>query len=90
MTKYIFETNATDREWKRLRLIEQAIDAETITLLDCAELDIGARCLEIGAGAGSIVEWMAARVASSTTRSRGPTTPFVKCSLMPVSILLMG
>ena len=65
MTKYIFETNAIDREWKRLRLIEQAIDAETIALLDRAALDNGARCLEIGAGAGSIVRWMAARVGPS-------------------------
>lgn len=65
MTKYIFEANATDREWKRLLLIEQAVDTETIALLDRAGLDIGARCLEIGAGAGSIAGWMAARVGSS-------------------------
>ncbi len=65
MTKYFFETNATDREWKRLLLIEQAVDTDTIALLDRAGLDRGARCLEIGAGAGSIVRWMAGRVGPS-------------------------
>jgi SAM-dependent methyltransferase len=65
MAKYLFETNANDREWKRLRMIEEAVDAETIALLERAALDIGGRCLEIGAGAGSIVGWMAARVGAS-------------------------
>jgi ubiquinone/menaquinone biosynthesis C-methylase UbiE len=65
MTKYLFETNRTDREWKRLRMIEQAVDAETIALLERAGLGTGARCLEIGAGAGSIVGWMAKRVGLS-------------------------
>jgi hypothetical protein len=29
MTKYLFETNANGREWKRLRMIEEAVGAET-------------------------------------------------------------
>lgn len=65
MTRYLFEDNATDREWHRLRLIERAVDRETIALLEQSGIKVGATCLEVGAGAGSIVEWMATRVGTS-------------------------
>ena len=65
MARYIFEDNTSDRELNRLRMIEGAVDAETIALLEQTGLTTGASCMEIGAGAGSIVEWMASRVGTS-------------------------
>ncbi len=62
MTRYIFEDNRVDREWNRLRMIERAVDAESIALLERTGIAPGCSCLEAGAGAGSIVEWMASRV----------------------------
>lgn len=64
MTRYLFEKNADDRELGRLRMIEAAVDADTIRLLEEAGITTGWSCLELGAGAGSIVEWMGARVGS--------------------------
>lgn len=62
MAGYIFEKNAEDRERRRLRLIEAACDAETTGLLSEIGVISGWKCLELGAGAGSIVEWLGARV----------------------------
>jgi SAM-dependent methyltransferase len=53
---------ATDAERERLASIERAYDAGTFDTL--GKLGIGARwrCLEVGAGAGSVARWLAARV----------------------------
>jgi SAM-dependent methyltransferase len=64
MSDYIFHKNAEDRELGRLRLIEFAVDSHTIALLEETGITAGWSCLELGAGAGSIVEWMGARVGS--------------------------
>ncbi|MCV6981837.1 methyltransferase domain-containing protein [Mycolicibacterium pulveris] len=62
---YVFEQDfAHERE--RLRGMEALWDAGSQALLD--ELGIGAgwNCLEVGAGGGSMVEWMAGRGATVT------------------------
>lgn len=64
MSRYVFAKNAEDRELGRLRMIEAAVDPDTIVLLVETGVAAGWRCLELGAGAGSIVEWMGNRVGS--------------------------
>jgi SAM-dependent methyltransferase len=49
-------------EIERLRLLEATYDAGTTAILDRLPLPADARCLEIGAGAGSIAYWLADRV----------------------------
>lgn len=62
MSGYVFDKNAVDRELGRLRLIETAVDPDTIGLLKQTGLSTGCSSLELGAGAGSVVEWMGRRV----------------------------
>src|SRR5688572_27742181 len=59
MTQYIFEQNREDRELERLRLIEQALDEDSIARILSTGVTKGWRCLELGAGAGSIAQWLA-------------------------------
>ena len=53
------------RERARLRLIEELYDPASTRLLSSLGLTSGWRCLELGAGAGSIACWLAARIAPS-------------------------
>ncbi|ORA73927.1 hypothetical protein BST25_11060 [Mycobacterium heidelbergense] len=46
----------------RLRNLQQASDSSTISHLDAIGVGSGWRCLEVGAGAGSIASWLGARV----------------------------
>jgi SAM-dependent methyltransferase len=62
MNRYLFDHNTAERELGRLRMIEAAVDPETIRLLETAGIAPGWTCVEIGAGAGSIVEWLGPRV----------------------------
>jgi len=59
MTEYVFEKHQHQDELLRLRLIEQALDPTTIAHLEHTGIQAGWRCLELGAGAGSIMKWMA-------------------------------
>jgi SAM-dependent methyltransferase len=56
--EYIFERNQQEQELLRLRMIEEAIDPATMTLLQATGIQKGWRCLEVGAGAGSVMRWM--------------------------------
>jgi SAM-dependent methyltransferase len=58
VNEYIFEKNQDDQELQRLRLIEQALDEASIARLQQTSVRQGWRCLELGAGAGSIAQWM--------------------------------
>ena len=58
MTEYIFERNAADQELERLQMIQEALDLRTIARLETAGLRPGGRCLELGPGAGSIMQWI--------------------------------
>jgi SAM-dependent methyltransferase len=58
---YLFNhDDKTERE--RLAAIEAGLDPTTIECLERIGVREGWRCLEIGAGAGSIVEWLCRRV----------------------------
>lgn len=59
---YIFDDAESQSELERLRAIEAEFDEATRRELSEAGLSDGWRCLEVGAGAGSIARWMAERV----------------------------
>lgn len=57
-TTYIFEGTAGMSELRRLRLLEAVFDPKTREWLASAGPLTGRRCLEVGAGAGSIATWL--------------------------------
>ena len=59
MAEYIFSDNQENIEYYRLRLLEDAFDKKTKSILRAAGLKERWKCLEIGPGAGSILGWMA-------------------------------
>lgn len=59
---YLF-SSATDLGYAQLRYIEALLDGPTTELLWTTRPQPGWRCLEIGAGGGSIARWMAQRSA---------------------------
>jgi SAM-dependent methyltransferase len=65
--RYIFGENADDAELARLRLLESWADPITIESLGPTSVAAGWRCLEVGAGAGSIARWLSDRVGASGT-----------------------
>jgi SAM-dependent methyltransferase len=60
---YVLDQGFAD-ERKRLSGMESLWDPGTQALLDELGIGSGRRCLEVGAGGGSMVQWMAARGAS--------------------------
>lgn len=64
-----------DTESARLRLLEAGRDPGTISRLDRLGIAPGWRCLEAGAGAGSIARWLADRV--------GPTGSVLAADINP-------
>ncbi|NJP11448.1 MAG: methyltransferase domain-containing protein [Leptolyngbyaceae cyanobacterium RU_5_1] len=63
--KYIFNDSEHSRELERLRAIEEVFDPASRKRLLAAGLSTGWQCLEVGAGAGSIMRWMADVVGES-------------------------
>ena len=61
---YAFD-NAWAHARRRLRGLEQLLDPGTIRHLEALNVGEGWRCLEIGAGGGSIAEWLCRRVGST-------------------------
>ena len=61
MSTYLFE-HTWEQERRRLDLLEQVFDPGTVEHLGRIPLPAGGRCLEVGAGAGSIARWMCERV----------------------------
>lgn len=59
---YVFDNTQDDTELVRLRTLEQVFDPHTRRQLLATGLGRGWRCLEIGAGAGSIASWMSETV----------------------------
>jgi len=59
---YVMNSAGTDFENARLRNLQQASDSCTIGHLDAIGVGPGWRCLEVGAGAGSIASWLGTRV----------------------------
>lgn len=62
MNQYIFDNKSEEREFQRLQLVEAANDSTTIRLLEETGIQPGWHCLEVGAGAGSILRWMGSQV----------------------------
>ncbi len=54
--------NAHELQGERLRALEAALDAGTIRHLEGCGIAPGWRCLDVGAGGGSIADWMCERV----------------------------
>ena len=59
--------NARPGQRERLGALEALLDADTIRHLESRGVERGWRCLEIGAGGGSIATWLSARVAPEGT-----------------------
>ena len=59
---YFWSDHEADDELTRLRLIEQFNDPSTLRHLDAIGVAEGWRCLEVGAGAGSVTRWLSQRV----------------------------
>jgi ubiquinone/menaquinone biosynthesis C-methylase UbiE len=60
--EYFWSTHEADDEFTRLKLIEEFNDPSTFRLLDAIGVAGGWRCLEVGAGGGSVVRWLSDRV----------------------------
>ncbi len=60
--RYVLATVDAATEGKRLGLLEQRFDTGTIRRLGELGVTSGWRCLEVGAGHGSIARWLAERV----------------------------
>jgi SAM-dependent methyltransferase len=61
--RYAFD-NAHELQRERLQALEAALDAGTIRVLRGCGITPGWRCLEVGAGGGSIADWMCEQVGS--------------------------
>ncbi len=61
-TTYLHAGTDPDIEYARLRLLENRYDPDTFRRLEAVGPGTGARCLEVGAGAGSVAQWLAGRV----------------------------
>jgi SAM-dependent methyltransferase len=57
-TPYVFEGTRHAAELERLRMLEAVFDPGTRACLLATGLRAGSRCLEVGAGAGSIARWL--------------------------------
>lgn len=64
-TDYVFHAAEEPRELARLQMLERIFDPGTQRRLLSAGLTTGWHCLEVGAGAGSIVRWLEQRVGPS-------------------------
>jgi ubiquinone/menaquinone biosynthesis C-methylase UbiE len=62
---YIFEGTSDAAELERLQMLEAVFDDKSRQWLRSAGPLLGLRCLEVGAGAGSIAAWLAGEVGSS-------------------------
>lgn len=60
--EYVMAQNETEAERDRLRLLERWLDPGTTERLERLGVSAGWRCLEAGAGNGSITRWLAERV----------------------------
>lgn len=60
--EYFWSDHEATEELTRLKLIEQFNDPSTVRQLDAIGVANGWRCLEVGAGAGSVARWLSQRV----------------------------
>lgn len=62
---YVFQTAQDQNERERLRAIEEIFDPTSRRRILMAGLKGDSRCLEVGAGAGSVMRWLAEQVGPS-------------------------
>ncbi len=62
---YVHAASGYDEELARLHLLQERYDARTFRRLTALGSLAGAVCLEVGAGAGSVARWLAARTGPS-------------------------
>jgi SAM-dependent methyltransferase len=75
VSQYVFGEHGDDAELQRLRLVEAWADQTTAESFRKTGVQRGWRCLEVGAGAGSIARWMSDAV--------GPAGAVVAADLNP-------
>ena len=73
--RYVASNEKYEVELNRLRLLEGVFDPATIRHLEMMRISEGWNCLEVGAGAGSVAQWLATRV--------GPTGKVVATDIDP-------
>ncbi len=61
MSQYVFD-NAAAQAGQRFQSLEALYDPRTVRFLEATGIGPGWRCLEVGAGGGSIAAWLAERV----------------------------
>jgi SAM-dependent methyltransferase len=66
-SKYVFADNSEERERERLRQFEAWGDRYTTHRLESIGIPAGWRCLDVGAGSGSVATLLAHRVGPSGT-----------------------
>jgi 2-polyprenyl-3-methyl-5-hydroxy-6-metoxy-1,4-benzoquinol methylase len=62
---YLLAESTADSESARLALLEQRYDGPTFRRLDAVGIAAGSRCLEVGAGRGSVARWLSAGVGAT-------------------------
>ena len=65
--EYFWSDHEADDELARLRLIEEFNDPSTFRQFAAIGVAEGLRCLEVGAGGGSVVRWLSQRVGPTGT-----------------------
>ncbi|KJH71326.1 class I SAM-dependent methyltransferase [Aliterella atlantica] len=65
MNEYVFASAEQQAEFARLKLLEDAFDAQTQQIIQSLGVAAGWKCLELGPGAGSILAWLSDLVGSS-------------------------
>lgn len=63
--RYIMSNEKDEVELNRLRLLEEIFDDTTNRHLEMIRVSEGWNCLEVGGGAGSVANWLSARVGPS-------------------------
>ena len=66
MSSYVFD-NSGESSSERLSYLERVCDPVTISCFEKLGVAAGWTCLEIGAGAGSVANWLSARVGANGT-----------------------
>jgi len=63
--RYLWSDEKYEAELNRLRSLEELYDPTTIRHLESIGVSEGWNCLEVGAGAGSVAQWLSSRVGST-------------------------
>ncbi len=83
-SQYIFTNTQFDSELKRLQILEQVSDPASRRRILATGLTTGWQCLEVGAGAGSIMRWMSQEIGiSGKVTAVDVNTRFVENTFLP-------